>query len=332
MKSIISIDALTWLGGLAAQTFLKAFLVLLLLNGFIDLAVIRNLDSVSAKYFLGAGLAACLFLAWVFLLWKTEPPILKRSILAVVPLLIGIGAFLLTGSLVWWLVVIIGYAGGILWLVYFRAPAIRVAMQQWRAGNTERAIEALDRYLESHAGASDAYQYRAWFRIDQVQYCEAEQDIQTALRLKPRSYLSHYVLGRILLAKGCISEARESLQTAVKLGPGRGISYLPLGIIHHLEAEPLLAVEALCNSIGWGLPNASYFFVAYYYLGRNLDALDQSTASARAYKLMAKYWKGYDMLVTSLTTDFSPETPISKLYREDLSDMERRLNIAVKLT
>jgi tetratricopeptide (TPR) repeat protein len=330
MKSIISVDALTWLGGLAAQTFLKAFLVLMLLNGFVDLVVIRTLDSASAKYILGAGLVACLFLAWVFFLWKTEPPILPRSILAVVPLFIGIGAFLVTGNLVWWLVVIIGYAGGIIWLVYFRAPALRVAMQQWRAGNAEQAIEALDRYIESHAEAGDAYQYRAWFRVDQAQYREAEQDIQTALRLKPRSYLSHYVLGRILLGQGRIPEARESLQIAAKLGPGRGISYLPLGLIHHLMAEHFLAVEALCNGIGWGLPNASSYFVAYYYLGRNLDALDQSTAGARAYKLMAKYRKGYDMLVTSLTTDSSLDTSISKLYRRDLSDMERRLNLAVK--
>ena len=330
MKSIISVDALTWLGGLAAQTFLKAFLVLMLLNGFIDLVVIRNLDSASAKYFIGAGLVTCLFLAWVFLLWKTEPPILLRSILAVIPLFFGLGAFLVTGNFAWWLVVIFGYAVGGIWIVYLRTPALRVAVQHARAGNTKQAIEALDRYIEAHAEAGDAYQYRAWFRVDQAQYRKAEQDIQAALRLKPRSYLSHYVLGRILLGTGRIPEARESLRTAVKLGPGRGISYLPLGLIYHLEAESLLAVEALCNGIGWGLPDASAYFVAYYYLGRNLDALDQSTVSARVYQLMAKYWKGYDMLVTSLTTDNSPDTPISKMYREDLPDMERRLNLAGK--
>ncbi|HEX7621161.1 MAG TPA: hypothetical protein VF359_08185, partial [Anaerolineales bacterium] len=117
MKSIISVDVLTWLGGLAEQTFLKAFLVLMLLNGFIDLALIRNLDSMTAKYALGGGLAACVFLAWVFLLWKTEPPILPRSILGVVPLLTGIGAFLVTGNWMWWLIVIIGYVGWVIWLV-----------------------------------------------------------------------------------------------------------------------------------------------------------------------------------------------------------------------
>jgi tetratricopeptide (TPR) repeat protein len=330
MKSITSVDTLTWLGGLAAQTFLKAFFVLLLLNGLIDLVVIRNLDSVSAKYILGAGLAACLFLAWVFLLWKTEPPILLHSILAAVPLLIGIGAFLVTGSLVWWLVVIIGYAGGVIWLVYFRAPALRVAMQQWRAGNTGQAKVTLDRYLESHADASDAYQYRAWFRIDQGQYLEAEQDIQTVLRLKPWSYFSQYLLGRILLEQGHISEAKEAFKAAVRLGPGRGISYLSLGIIYHLEAEHLLAVEALCSGVGWGLPNASNYLVTYYYMGRELDALGQSVLSARAYKLMARHWKGYDMLVNALDYDSNPETPTSKLYRADLPDMGRHLGFKIK--
>jgi len=330
MKSIISVDVLTWLGGLAEQTFLKAFLVLMLLNGFIDLALIRNLDSVTAKYILGGGLAACVFLAWVFLLWKTEPPILPRSILGVVPLLTGIGAFLVTGNWMWWLIVIIGYVGWVIWLVFFRAPALRVALQQWKAGNAEQAISVLDRYIESHAATSDAYQYRAWFRVEQAQYREAEQDIQTALRLKPRSYFSHYLLGRILLGKGRIPEARESLQTAVQVGPGRGISYLPLGIIYHLEAEPLLAVEALCNGVGWGLPNVSNYFVAYYYIGRNLDALGQSASAARAYKRMARFWKGYGMLSTALQIDSSPETPTSKLYRADLSDMKRRLNLHIK--
>jgi hypothetical protein len=93
MKSIFAIDALTWLGGLAAQTFLKAFLVLLILNGCISLVLIQILASVISKYFLWAGLAACLLLAWGFLLWKTEPTILPLSILGAAPLLIGIGHF-----------------------------------------------------------------------------------------------------------------------------------------------------------------------------------------------------------------------------------------------
>jgi hypothetical protein len=326
MRSTTSIDALTWLGGLAAQTFLKAFFILLLLNGFIDLVVLPRLDPVYVIYFLVTGLVACLFLAWVFLLWKTEPGILPRSILAAVPLIIGIGVFLLTGSFFWWLLVIIGYVVGIIWLIFFRAPVLRRAMKQWRAGNVGQAIETLDRYIKWHADSSDAYQYRAWFRLDLEQYLEAEQDIRIALRLKARSYLSNYILGRALLGEGRISEARESFQAAVKLGPGRGISYLSLGIIYHLEVEHLLAVEALSNGVGWGLPNASYFFVAYYYLGRNLDALEQSIASERAYRLMAKYSKGYDMLVTSLASDSGPENPTSKLYREDLPDMKHRLD------
>jgi tetratricopeptide (TPR) repeat protein len=231
-----------------------------------------------------------------------------------------------------WLMVIIGYVVGVIWLVYFRAPALRVALQQWNAGNAEQAILALDRYIELHAAASDAYQYRAWFRLDRAQYLEAEQDIQSALRLRPRSYFSHYLLGRILLEQGRIPEAKESLQVAVRLGPGRGISYLSLGIIYHLEAEYLLAVEALCNGVGWRLPNASNYFVAYYYMGRSLDALGQSVSGARAYQLMARYRKGYDILVTTLQTDSNPETPTSKLYRADLSDMGRRLNLEIKHT
>lgn len=332
MKSIISIDVLTKLGGLAKQTFLKAFLALLIITGCIGIVLIRNMDPVFLPNFLGTDLVACLFLAWVFLLWKTEPPILPLSILGAVPLIIGIGAFLMTGNWMWWLVVIFGYAGWAIWSNYFRAPALRVAMQQWKAGNAERAILVLDRYIESHASSSDAYQHRAWFRLDRAQYLEAEQDIQTALRLKPRSYFSHYILGRILLEQGRIPEARESLEAAVRLGPGRGISYLSLGIIYHLEAEHLLAVEALCNGVGWGLPNTSNYFLAYYYMGRNLDVLGQSASGAKAYKLMARYRKGYDMLVAVLQNDSNPKSPTSKLYRADLPDMMRRLNLDNKHT
>ena len=203
-------------------------------------------------------------------------------------------------------------------------------MQRWKEGDVMQAISVLDRYLESHDDASEAYQYRAWFRLDQAQYIQAEQDIQTALRLKPDSYLSHYLLGRILLGQGRVPEAKGALQTAVHLGPGRGMSHLSLGIIHHLEAEHLLAVEAFCNAIGWGLPNASYTFVAYYYLGCNLAAQGQSALAARAYKLMARHWKGYDMLAASLHTDSGPETPTSKLYSADLPDMIRCMNLGIK--
>ena len=330
MKSITSIDALTWLGGLGAQTFLKAFLVLLLLNGFIDLILVRNLSSEFSKYILGGGLAVCLFLAWVYLIWKTEPPILPRSILVAVPILLGIGAFLVTGVWLWWLVVIVGYSGWAIWSFFFRAADLRVAMQQWKAGNVEQAILVVDRYIERHASASEAYQYRAWFRLDRAQYHEAEQDIQTALRLKSRSYFSHYLLGRILLEQGHIPEAKEAFKFAVRLGPGRGISYLSLGIIYHLETEHLLAIEALSNGVGWGLPNASNYLVAYYYMGRDLDALGQSVSSARPYKLMARWWKGYDMLVKALHIDSNPETPTSKMYRADLSDIGHRLGMESK--
>ena len=106
MKSKISIDALTWLGGFSAQTFLKAFFVLLVLNGFIDLFLIRFLDAVSSPFLVGVGLAACLYLAWLYLQWKIEPPILTLSILGIVPLLIGVGVFLVTGNMLWWLMVI----------------------------------------------------------------------------------------------------------------------------------------------------------------------------------------------------------------------------------
>jgi tetratricopeptide (TPR) repeat protein len=327
MKSIISVDPLTWLGGFAAQTFLKAFLILLLLNGLIDLFLVQILDPLSSRYAVGAGLIGCLFLAWVFLLWKTEPPILLRSILSALLLLLGIGVFLVTGHVLVWLIVIIVYIGVVIWLVYLRAPAFRVAMQQWKAGNAEQAILELGRYIELHAAAGDAYQYRAWFRLERAQYREAEQDIQIALELMPRSYFSHYLFGRLQLEQGRLPEAKDYLQVAVRLGPGRGINYLPLAIIYHLESEHLLAVEALGNGIGWGFPNASNFLVAYYYMGRNLDALGESALAARAYKLMARFKKGYDMLVAALQTDSNPENPISKLYRADLLDMGHRLNL-----
>jgi hypothetical protein len=91
-----------------------------------------------------------------------------------------------------------------------------------------------------------------------------------------------------------------------------------------------LAVETLCKGVGWGLPNASNYFVAYYYMGRNLDALGQSASGARAYQLMARYRKGYNRLATTLQTDKSPETPVSRLYHSDLSDMEHRLDSEIK--
>jgi tetratricopeptide (TPR) repeat protein len=327
MKSIISVDALTWLGGFAAQTFLKAFFVLLVLNGFIDLLLIRILEQVSSPFLVITGLTACLYLAWLYLLWKIEPPILSLSILGVLPLLIGAGVFLVTGNLLWLLIVIIGYVGWTIWWNYFRAPALRAAMQQWHVGNVGQAISVLDRYIASHPAVSEAYQYRAWFRLDRSQYPEAEQDIQAALRLKPRSYFSHYVYGQILLRQGRIGEAKESFKTAVRLGPGRGISYLPLGIIYHLEAEPLLAVEAFCNGIGWKLPDALETFVSYYYLGRNLDAMGQSAAAERAYRLMSRYSEEYEWLLSTYQDGNDPETPTSKLYRSDLPDMGQRLNL-----
>jgi predicted Zn-dependent protease len=248
----------------------------------------------------------------------------------VVPLFIGIGAFLVTGNWLWWLVVIVGYAGWAIWSFFFRAPYLRAALHQWKAGYAKQATLVLDRYIALHASASDAYQYRAWFRLEQAQFLEAEQDIRTALRLNPRSYFSQYLLGRILLEQGHISEAREALKVAVRLGPGRAISYLSLGTIYHLEAEHLLAVEALCNGVGWGLPNASNYLVAYYYIGRELDALGQSAPSASAYKLMARYAEGYDLLVAALQIDDTSETPTSNLYRADLSDIRRRLDWEIK--
>jgi len=324
MRSKIHVDALRWLGGFAPQTFLKAFLILLVLNGIIDLVLFGNQVSVPMAYIFGTGLAACLFLAWLYTLWKIEPSILPLSILDLVPLLIGAGAYLVTGLFLFLLIVIAGYVVVAIWWIYFRAPALRKATQQWNVGNVKQAISLLDEYISTHPKASDAYQYRAWLRLDQKEYHQAEQDIQTALRLKPKSYFSHYLCGLILLGQGHKQEAKESLEAAVRLAPGRGISYLPLGIIYHLEVEHHLAVEAFFNGIGWKLSDATDYFVAYYYLGRNLDALDQSASAARAYKMMTRYREGYDTLVHTLQSDNHTQTPTRKLYLADLADMERR--------
>ena len=326
MKSITFLDTLTWLGGLAVQTFLKAFFILLLLNGVIDLILVRILDSYFLKYVFGGGLVICLLLAWLYLQWKMEPPVLIRSVLGVVPLLLGMAAFMLTGSWSWWLVVMAGYVGWAIWAYFFRTRYLRTVMQYWKAGEASQALSALDQYIELHSSANDAYQYRAWVRLDRAQYIEAEQDIQAALQLKPRSYFSKYLLGRIRLEQGQLSLAKEAFLSAVHLGPGRGISYLSLGIIYYIEADHSLALETLSKGIGWGFPNPSNFMLAYYYIGRILDSFDQSALSSRAYQLMAKFQKGYDQLVAALESEIHTNSPTSDLYRSDLPDMKRHLD------
>ena len=88
---------------------------------------------------------------------------------------------------------------------------------------------ALEQALASHPSAG-AYDALGTYFATQRQFSCAISAFESAIRLDPNSWQSHYDLGIALLSSGNPQRAAKELQTASSLKPGSEQILLPLGV------------------------------------------------------------------------------------------------------
>ncbi len=116
---------------------------------------------------------------------------------------------------------VIVLAGG--WMMYERRVggprSIAEAQQLYAAGEDRRAEVAWQRISEARPELALPYVYLGRIARDRGNVAEAQQQLQTAIRLEPRSSVAQREMGNLLLATGNPDIARRFYARAVELDP-----------------------------------------------------------------------------------------------------------------
>jgi tetratricopeptide (TPR) repeat protein len=130
-------------------------------------------------------------------------------------------------------------------------------------------------------------------------------------------------LGNAYLAQGRWLEAKAAYAEALRLAPSQARNHYNFGLACYRLGEYADAADALRVAARATLSFVRYNLLAYYFLGRSLEALGQAVPAQTAYQAMARFRKGCEMLTEELRD--SPDYPSVVLLRADLADIEQRL-------
>jgi tetratricopeptide (TPR) repeat protein len=265
-----------------------------------------------------------LVLFWIRLL---DPENRRRTVIIFIPgLLSNIGAMAF-GEIPDWFAYIAFSLTVVLvaWFYYFRYPPhYWSAIKQLRAYNYDRALQFANQAIETRPKSSDAYQLRAIVHYSCKQASEAEQDARLALQLNPNSCSSRGMLGGALMLQGRYSEAKQAHAEVLRQVPRYVTSHWNFGYACYRLGEFQLAAQALTTATKTGLPTAQSNLFANYLLGKSLEALGQRPQAEKAYKKMFRHRRGVDKHKAWIQD--APELPEIVKLREELADMESRLN------
>lgn len=282
----------------------------------------REFESIVALV-VGAGLVGFL----LFWTRRTELRLRLIAVLAALPALAGITAAMISGRSRY---AVIGVAFTFLLLVLQRMlstpGSYRAAYRRFEAGDTERALQLVDKALGARPDYWQSYQLRALIHLLHGDFGAAEQDARRAIEHQPGAHQSYNTLGQVYLAAGRFADARDSYQEAIGLAPDHAMYHYYLGFNQYRLRDYGPAAKALAAAVAGSLPVVEYELLAHYYLGQSLAALGEPEQAAHAYELMTNFADGVERLHEQL--DGQPEYTHVALLRADLEDLEERLRVS----
>ena len=269
----------------------------------------------------------------VYLLWYQRrlpmtPGERIFSMLLAVPAIAGITFGMLEGQALY---AITGVSGSLLLLAIQRALSLpisyRMARRSFTRGNSEMALDLVDKAIEARPTFWESYQLRALIYLSAMQFGQAERDALQALELRPDAHPVHNTLGQLYLASSRYDRAAEAYGKAIDLSPKHALYHFHYGLTLYRQGKVREAAESLAASTRLGLPDVTYELQAYYYL---ICALEQNGEIEKAEEIsadMVKFRDGIDLLKADLKQQ--PDFPELAVLRADLRDMEKRLAAAV---
>ncbi len=113
------------------------------------------------------------------------------------------------------------------------------------AGKPERALELLDKAIESAPERGESYFPKGLILLNQKRIAEAEQAVKKGLQYTSDSPIGHYYLGRISLEAGNIEQAVANFDRAIAVNPAFEPAYLAQASIYESRQDKDNAIAVL---------------------------------------------------------------------------------------
>lgn len=248
----------------------------------------------------------------------------RWNLLFIIPLLTAFAAFLLTNQILYTgLGFIVGYLimQGARYLLL--PPNLHKAVQRFQAGELEESLALTERAIEARPDRWESYYLRTliYFAISDLD--EAEANARKAIELKPDSDTNYVSLGQVLYSKANFAEAREAFAEAVRLRGKEGMNQYYLGATLYQLDQCAEAAPRLELATRLGIDNEQLALLAYYYLARCRDRLDQPDEAAAAYAEIQEKREALAALKDDVAR--APAYPALTGLRQDVAAIEKRM-------
>jgi len=310
-------NSVVWPVAISAAIWLAGLVIWIVAPGRFDVAV---------SVIIAVGLVV--YLVWYQRRLPMTPGERVFSLLLAVPAIAGITFGMIRGEALY---AITGVSGSLLLLAIQRALSVpfsyRMARRNFSRGNSELALDLVDKAIDARPGFWESYQLRSLIYLSAMQFGQAERDALKALELRPDAHPVHNTLGQLYLASSRYDRAAEAYGKAIDLSPKHALYHFHYGLALYRLGKVREAAEALAASTRLGLPDVTYELQAYYYLARALEQNGEIEKAEEVSADMVKFRDGLDLLKADLKQQ--PDFPELAALRADLRDMQRRLAAAV---
>lgn len=248
----------------------------------------------------------------------------RWNLLFIIPLLTALVAFFLTDEILY---TGLGFVVGYLVMEGARhlllPPNLHKAVQRFQAGELEESLELANQAIAARPQRWESYYLRAliYFALSNLE--EAEMDARKAIDLKPDNDTSHVTLGQILYSQAKFEQAEEAFAEAVRLRGKEGLNQYHLAATHYRLDRCEQAAPRLELATRLGIDNEQLTVLAFYYLGRCNERLDQPEEAAAAYAELDERRDAFESLKRDLGQ--APAYPALDLMRQDVAAIEHRL-------
>ena len=128
-------------------------------------------------------------------------------------------------------------------------PAVVQAKADNAAGNFDKALAAMNKYIAANPNVTAGYEQRAVAYHGLKRNREASADAAKALSIDPKSAQSHITIGTIALDAGDLDGAVAAFTRAVNADPKSETGYYDRGTVYAKQAKWQLAVNDLTKAI-----------------------------------------------------------------------------------
>ncbi|MAU01913.1 MAG: hypothetical protein CL608_32650 [Anaerolineaceae bacterium] len=258
-----------------------------------------------------------------FLLYWTrdaEKRLRMTAVVIAIPALIGISLGMIRGSVS---TTLIGVAVTFVLLFLFRTfntpISYRVALRRFRDGDTETALELVDKAIQARPDFWESYQLRALIYLTGLDFSRAERSAKEAVARKPNAHPVYNTLGQVYLAEANFSKAQENFAQVLELQPGNALYCYHLGLCQFRQENYREAAASFMDAINSSLRFLEYELQAHYYLWRCLIALEEQEQAQTVQEKMQAFAPGVPLIQEQLANQ--PDYPHLPYLQADAADL-----------